>query len=79
MEPDHSIDITNEHCPMTFVRTKLRLEAMKTGELLAVKLNAGEPMLNVPRAVIDHGHEILHSAKNEDGTFEILIKKTGIA
>ena len=28
--PDQTIDITAEVCPMTFVRTKLRLERMAT-------------------------------------------------
>jgi len=28
---DHAIDITGEVCPMTFVRTKLKLERMQPG------------------------------------------------
>ena len=57
--PDQTIDITNEVCPMTFVRTKLRLERMKSGEVLAVRLKGEEPLKNVPRAARDEGHAVL--------------------
>ena len=44
---------------MTFVRTKLRLERMQPGEILAVRLRGEEPLRNVPRAARDEGHTIL--------------------
>ncbi len=44
---------------MTFVRTKLRLERMEPGEILAVRLRGDEPLRNVPRAARDEGHTIL--------------------
>ena len=47
---DHAIDITGEVCPMTFVRTKLKLERMRPGEILSVRLRGEEPLRNVPRA-----------------------------
>ncbi|MBM3642729.1 MAG: sulfurtransferase TusA family protein [Alphaproteobacteria bacterium] len=55
----HRIDVTGEVCPMTFVRTKLKLERLAVGELLAVRLNDGEPLRNVPRAAREEGHEIV--------------------
>lgn len=58
-EPDQSIDITGEVCPMTFVRTKLRLERMRPGEVLRVRLRGDEPLRNVPKAARDEGHSIL--------------------
>ena len=57
--PDHTIDITGEVCPMTFVRTKLQLERMRSGEVLRVRLRGEEPLRNVPRAARDEGHIIL--------------------
>lgn len=57
--PNQTIDITAEVCPMTFVRTKLKLERMKPGEVLAVRLKGDEPLRNVPRAARDEGHIIL--------------------
>jgi tRNA 2-thiouridine synthesizing protein A len=56
---DHDIDITGEVCPMTFVRTKLRLERMRPGEVLRVRLKGEEPLRNVPRSARDEGHVIL--------------------
>ncbi|SKA10772.1 TusA-related sulfurtransferase [Enhydrobacter aerosaccus] len=44
---------------MTFVRTKLRLERMRSGQVLTVRLRGEEPLRNVPRAARDEGHIIL--------------------
>ena len=44
---------------MTFVRTKLLLEKMNSGETATVRLSGGEPLHNVPRSVREHGHEVL--------------------
>ena len=44
------LDITGEVCPMTFVRVKLKLQTLPPGSFLAVRLRAGEPLFNVPRA-----------------------------
>lgn len=59
IQADHDIDITGEVCPMTFVRTKLRLERMQSGEVLSVRLRGEEPLRNVPRAARDEGHVVL--------------------
>jgi len=45
---DDSINLSNEVCPMTFVLTKTKLDALKPGQHLEVILPAGEPMRNVP-------------------------------
>lgn len=54
-----SIDITSDVCPITFVKTKLKLEQLKKGEVLEVILNDGEPIQNVPRSVKGEGHKII--------------------
>jgi TusA-related sulfurtransferase len=59
VKPDQIIDITGEVCPMTFVRTKLKLERMRSGEVLGVRLRGEEPLRNVPRAAREEGHAIL--------------------
>ncbi len=58
-DPGQTIDITGEVCPMTFVRTKLRLERLQPGEILSVRLRGEEPLRNVPKAASDEGHVIL--------------------
>ncbi|HTG21111.1 MAG TPA: sulfurtransferase TusA family protein [Reyranella sp.] len=67
---DHAIDITGEVCPMTFVRTKLKLERMQPGEVLSVRLIGEEPLRNVPRAAREEGHTIL--GIEEDGEAHIV-------
>ena len=74
MTPDREIDITLETCPMTFVRTKLALEQMKSGEILAVLLRGDEPLRNVPRAVRDHGHTIIEQTEMDDGNYYLIIR-----
>ena len=65
-EADQAIDITGEVCPMTFVRTKLRLERMRPGEVLSVRLRGEEPLRNVPRAAREEGHVILEIVAEGD-------------
>lgn len=74
-EADLDLDITDEVCPMTFVRTKLALEQMAVGQILNIRLRDGEPVHNVPRAVRDHGHEVLSLAGSGDGLFTLKVRK----
>lgn len=69
-----TLDITSDVCPITFVKTKLRLEQMKKGEVLEVILNDGEPIQNVPRSVKDEGHKILHVEKTGE-KYRLLIER----
>ncbi len=73
--PSASVDITREACPMTYVRTKLRLEALDGGEVLEVLLRGDEPLKNVPRSARDEGHEVLSLDPREDGSWRLLIRK----
>ena len=74
---DERVDITDVVCPVTFVKTKVALEELDDGQILAVHLNDGEPVQNVPRSVKDEGHQILKLSDNGDGTYELYIKKVG--
>lgn len=60
------IDLTGVVCPINFVKTKLRLEMMESGEILQVTLDKGEPLRNVPRSVRNEGHRILHAEDRGD-------------
>lgn len=65
--PDREIDITNEVCPMTFVRTRLALDRMSPGQVLLVKLKGEEPLRNVPRTATEQGHTVLSQESGPDG------------
>ncbi len=70
----HTLDITKEHCPMTFVKTKLKLAQIKSGDQLDVLLTEGEPLENVPRTAKEEGHKILDIVP-EGGFHKISIVK----
>ena len=62
---DQFLDITHLICPMTFVRTKLAIEQMAPGTVREVRLNEGEPLINVPRSAAEMGHQVLSQAVEE--------------
>lgn len=74
---DEKVDITDVVCPVTFVKTKVALEELDDGQILQVHLSDGEPVQNVPRSVKDEGHQVLRLQDNNDGTYELYVKKVG--
>jgi tRNA 2-thiouridine synthesizing protein A len=72
---DKAIDITAETCPMTYVRTRLALDTIETGQILLVRLKGEDPLRNVPRAAADQGHDPLDLLEQEDGTHLLVIQK----
>ena len=74
---DDTVDITDVVCPTTFVKAKIALEELEEGEILSVKMNNGEPVQNVPRSIKEEGHQILKLIDNEDGTYNLIVKKVG--
>jgi tRNA 2-thiouridine synthesizing protein A len=69
------IDITNEICPMTYVRTRLALDKMTPGQTLLVRLKGQEPLKNVPRTAKEQGHEVLSLDTDPDGISRLLIRR----
>jgi TusA-related sulfurtransferase len=71
------VDITDVVCPVTFVKAKVALDELEDGDVLAVRLNDGEPVQNVPRSLKEEGHQVLKLTDNGDGTYELLVRKVG--
>ncbi len=71
----HFLDISQEVCPLTFVRTKLLIERMQPGEVAEIRLSGGEPLDNVPRAAREEGHTVTgpQAEDNEDGETSYLL------
>jgi tRNA 2-thiouridine synthesizing protein A len=71
------LDVTNETCPMTFVRTRLALERLSPGALLQVRVRGAEPMDSVPRMAASQGHRIISSTASlsDPSVLEILIER----
>lgn len=76
---DAAIDITDVVCPITFVKVKVALEDLADGQTLAVHLNDGESIQNVPRSLKDEGHKVLSVDQNVDGTYDLVVEKGGLA
>ena len=69
------LDITKEHCPMTFVKTKIELSKLQSGDILEVLLAEGEPLDNVPRNTEEQGDNVLSVEHEEGRTYKVTIKK----
>ena len=74
---DDTVDITDVVCPTTFVKAKVALEELDEGQILAITMNDGEPVQNVPRSIKEEGHQILKLRDNGNGTYTLIVKKTG--
>ncbi len=73
--PVQELDITNEVCPMTFVRTRLALDRLGSGEVLHVRLQGEEPWRNVVLNARSLGHTLLADEPGPDGVRLVAIRK----
>ncbi len=67
------LDLRGVQCPINYVKTKLRLEMMDSGERLAVFLDDGEPIRNVPASLKNDGHIVL-SQEPIDEYFKLMVE-----
>lgn len=56
---DDTVDITDKVCPLTFVKAKVAIDELEDGEVIAIRMNDGEPVQNVPRSIKEEGHQVL--------------------
>ena len=68
------IDLHGVCCPINFVKTKLALEELETGDLLEVILDEGNAMLNVPRSLKEEGHTVIRVDPVGE-TFRVVVRK----
>ena len=61
---DDTVDITDKVCPLTFVKAKVAIDELEDGEVIAIRMNDGEPVQNVPRSIKEEGHQILKLVNN---------------
>lgn len=72
--PDVKKDFRGVMCPMNFVKTKIALTPMQSGQILEILLDDGAPIENVPGSVKNEGHTILSTEKVEN-YWKVHIKK----
>lgn len=69
------LDLRGVSCPLNYVKLKLKLEELETGQELTVLLDDGEPIVNVPRSAKEDGNKILEVKKLEEGGYSCRILK----
>jgi TusA-related sulfurtransferase len=72
---DRRIDIRGEVCPYTFVKSKMALEDLESGQVLEVVVDHEPATENVPRSMERDGHRVLEVKKIEENTWRIVIQK----
>lgn len=60
---------------MTFVRTRLALDCLISGQTLLVLLRGDEPKKNVPATAIAQGHSVLRQFETADGIMHLLLRR----
>ncbi len=71
---NHVIDLHGIGCPLNFVKAKLELEKLQTGDILGVLLDDGEPVRNVPASFAEQGQEVLE-VKNSGDHFLVKVRR----
>ena len=56
--PDRQLDLCGTPCPLNFIRCRLTLESMSSGEYLQVDLDPGEPEEMVVPGLRRDGHQV---------------------
>ena len=69
------LDLRGEVCPYTFVKTKLRLEELDSGQDLTILLDDSAATANVSKSLRSEGHEILNLKAVSGGFWQIVVKK----
>ncbi|MDH5527355.1 MAG: sulfurtransferase TusA family protein [Nitrospirota bacterium] len=75
IQVDNELDIRGVTCPITFVKSKLTLEKMESGQVLRVLIDYPPSAENVPRSLDMEGHEILSITETEGPLWTLLVKK----
>ena len=71
------LDITNDKCPITFVKTKIALEKLKSNQYLNVYIKEGEALDGLPSSLKELGYQINNEIRINDNVFSLEISKKG--
>ena len=69
------LDITNDSCPITFLKTKIALEKLKSNQYLKVYIKKGEALDGLPSSLKELGYQINNKIKISDDVFSLEISK----
>ena len=69
------LDITNDKCPITFVKTKIALEKLKSNQYLNIYIKKGEALDGLPSSLKELGYRIDNKIKIDNDVFSLEISK----
>jgi len=69
------LDLSGVACPMNFVKTKVKLATLPIGARLAVVLDDGEPIANVPASLEAEGQAVLAKERIDSGRWRIVVER----
>ena len=69
------LDITNDKCPITFVKTKIALEKLKSNQYLNIYIRKGEALDGLPSSLKELGYNIDNKIKINEDVFSLEISK----
>lgn len=75
LSADETFDLKGEICPYTFVKSKLMLEMMESGQILQVIVDNDESATNVPKSLTNEGNTVLGTQRLNDTDWMITVKK----
>jgi TusA-related sulfurtransferase len=70
---NQKLDLRGTPCPINFIRSKLQLERMSSGELLDIWLDSGEPIEQVPNSLTMEGYTV-EAIENKGDFFSLLVR-----
>ena len=69
------LNITNDQCPITFVKTKIALENLKKNQYLVVEIKNKEAINGMPESLKELGYTISKKKAISDEIFSLEINK----
>lgn len=75
MRVDDELSLKGEVCPYTFVKSKLALEEMESGQVLRVIVDNPESAASVPRSLEIEGHRVLVVSETGGAEWAIIVQK----
>ena len=72
---DFEFDLKGEVCPYTFVKSKLALEMLDSGQILQVVVDNDESAVNVPKSLTNEGNTVVGVEKQNDKDWLITVRK----
>ncbi len=70
------VDLRGVRCPLGSVRARLAMLGLENAEEVSFLVDDGEPIENVPRALVEEGDQVLFRKKKAD-YWEIRVRKRG--